>query len=191
MLVSTPWMEHFSQFEVDAFRPLLDPVDPIEHYCQIRDCLAGGDPRFETALCAPIGRHFPPTVVLRSFVSKKDSVPLILEWPQGILPGVAIQCQLALLLAMAGEKEAAETLAEKLAPIVLGGFWTLWTLEREYSEEETRLSCALFLQAIGRIEESDRLYSPTLPNSPFFSHLYRARIQLKISPSIPPIEKIA
>jgi hypothetical protein len=92
---------------------------------------------------------------------------------------------------MAGEKEAAETLAEKLAPIVLGGFWTLWTLEREYSEEETRLSCALFLQAIGRIEESDRLYSPTLPNSPFFSHLYRARIQLKISPSIPPIEKIA
>jgi hypothetical protein len=101
MLVSAPWIEHFRQFEVDEFRPLLDPIDPVEHYCQIRDCLAGGALR---SLSAPIGRNFPPTVVLRSLVSKKDLVPLILEWPQGILPSVAIQCQLALLLAMAGEK---------------------------------------------------------------------------------------
>jgi hypothetical protein len=177
MLAATPWIEHFRQLEADAFRPLLDPADPIEHYCQVRDSLGLGPLRFETALRAPIGRNFPPTVVLRSLVLQKLKVPLILEWPAGIFPSVALQCQLALLLALAGEKEAAALLAEKLAPIVLGGFWTLWTLEKEYSEEETRLSCALFLQAIGCVEEADRLYSPTLPNSPFFAHLYRAGVQ--------------
>lgn len=183
MIAVAPWKEHFSQIEVDEIRPLFDSADPIEHYRLVRDSLFMGAHRFEAALRAPIGRHFPPTVLLRSLVLKSH-MPLILEWPNGIMPGLAIQCQLALLLAMQGENELAEKLAEKLAPLVLGGFWTLWTLEREYNEEETKLSCALFLQAIGRPEEADRLYSPELPNTPFFYFLYKAGIQIKISPTI-------
>lgn len=180
MLALPPWKEHFRQSEVDDVRSHFDPIDPVEHYSSVRDSLAFGPHRFATALQAPIGRYFPPTVVLNSLLLQKN-VPLVLEWPNGTLPSVAIQCQLALLLALKGDARG-EALAEKLAPIVLGKFWTLWTLESEYNEEETKLSCALFLRAIGRVEEANQLYSPTLPKTPFFRSLFEAEIQIKISP---------
>ncbi|HEV7738654.1 MAG TPA: hypothetical protein VGO47_14935, partial [Chlamydiales bacterium] len=74
---------------------------------------------------------------------------------------VAMSCQLAVLWATLGahlaEKmhdealaKAADDLAGFLAPIVSEGLTTLWTPEREFREEESRLSSNLFLRAMGR-----------------------------------------
>ncbi len=181
MSVISPWVEHFNHFEADEFRPLLDSQNALEHYCQVREVFAlGRSSLFEVLLNAPIGKKFPPTALLRSLLKERE--PEAIEWPDGIFPSIAVQCQFVLLLALAGKKELAVKLAKQLAPIVSGGFWTLWTSEKEYNEEETRLSCALFLQAIGKTLEADELYSPALPNSPFFSFLHQQKIQLEIPP---------
>jgi len=69
---------------------------------------------------------------------------------------VAVSCQLAVLWAHLAEKmydvalaKAADDLAGFLAPIVSEGLTTLWTPEREYREEESRLSSNLLLRAMG------------------------------------------
>src|SRR5262249_26124445 len=107
--------------------------------------------------------------------------------PGGIYPSVALQCQFILLLALAKEHEIACRLAEKLAPIVTGGFWTLWSVEKEYLEEETKISCALFLRAIGQSPEFDFPHLLT----PFFSYLCHAAIEIPIDASLEPLKQIA
>jgi hypothetical protein len=179
MLDVSHWEEHFNHYEAEEIQPLFDPVNPIEHYCKIRNSLAIDGDAYDPKLKAPVGLYFPPTVLVRSLL-KKETVPLITEWPGGIYPSVAIQCQLALLFALAGEIEKAKRLAEFLAPIVLGKYWTLWTLEKDYDENEVKLSSALFLQAIGMNNEADKLYTSSLPKSPFFAHLFHSKIKIEI-----------
>jgi hypothetical protein len=67
-----------------------------------------------------------------------------------------VSSQLAVLWAHLAEKmhdaalaKAADNLAGFLAPIVSEGLTTLWTPEREFREEESRLSSNLFLRAMG------------------------------------------
>ena len=78
---------------------------------------------------------------------------------------VATSCQLAVLWSELASRmqdaslaKAADDLAAFLEPIVSERLTTLWTPEREFREEESRLSVNLLLRALGRetsCEESD------------------------------------
>jgi len=98
------------------------------------------------------------------------------------LPSVAIQCQLALLLAIAKEKEAAENWRKNWRRLSSENFGRFGRWKKNTTKRRLGCLAPSFCRPIGRAEEADLLYSPTLPNSPFFGHLYRARAQIQISP---------
>lgn len=85
---------------------------------------------------------------------------------------VATLCQLALLWAIIGEKEASSCIASYVAPIL--EFKELWCPEKEYNAHETELSIALFLRAMGK-------GNMDVPSDPFFAWLYEKNPTIELS----------
>jgi len=176
-LVSSPvWTEHFNS-EVGNFQPPIsaDFQTPFDLYTHTRELFALGD--FYPTL-HPWLRSYPPLQALCTLANKTKE-PFIpkLEKP---LP-IALACQVALLWAALGFKAEASQLASSLEPLIMEGFSTVWTTEREFNEGETLLSFALLLRALGRITEANQLFHSSLPKDRFFAWLFEKNFKIEIS----------
>ncbi len=172
---SSVWTEHFASEVGDSQPPFLsaDFQTPLDLYNHVRELFALSVPY---TIAHPWLRSYPPLQALQK-ISQSTREPFI-PHAEKPLP-IAIFCQLALLWASMGYAEQAAELAASLEPLIRCDFSSLWTSEREYNPWEIRLSFALLLRALGRIEESNRLYHPSLPKDRFFAWLWEKNVQIE------------
>ena len=111
------------------------------------------------------------------FLTETGRAPLCSDvfWPQGSFPNIRASFELALLWAMLSKKtndptflDAANKLAGFLEPLITEKLTTLWTMEKEYQEEQDLHACHLFLQAIGKSPTKvvDSFFDPTIALEP-------------------------
>ncbi len=199
-LVSAPWVEHFQSgcSEAEVTQLLLqtaDPKTPLEHYRRVRHLFAspGSGELLKMALSSPWSSQFLPTQLLKQWDASPTAPPLFpVQLPsgaaplyQGGFPRIAECCQLALLWSLYARKRgmaafqlAAEKLAGWLLPLIESRLTTLWTIESQYDERETALSCALLLMACGK--EADQFYREDLPKDPFFRFLFQSEPKIEV-----------
>lgn len=169
--------------EVGQSQPLIssDFQTPYELYLFVRELVAEGT---FPEIRHPWFRDYPPLQALHELAIRQSSSsyrkpnpPFVPEIPQPLPIGVA--CQLALMWAILGYKCEASKLAAQLEPFVRQKFTSLWTPEREYNEDETLLSFALLLRALGYTEEYNRLYRTSFPKNQFFMWLFNHHIRIE------------
>jgi hypothetical protein len=107
--------------------------------------------------------------------------PLDLTWPsQGTISEL---CQLALLWAIAGKKEA-RALASWLYPLLQDpASICLWCPEKEYDEKEAFLSLSLLLRSLGEMKQATTWFQQVQgPIDPFFVALAKHAPRIEIDP---------
>jgi hypothetical protein len=179
LAASPVWTEHFYS-EVGEIQPPILSADfqtPFDLYAHVRELFALS---FAYSTSHPWLRSYPPLQALQHLASYSGRLPqepfiAKLEKP---LP-IAISCQVALLWALNGYATEASELAAALEPLIRCEFTSLWTTEREYNEGEARLSFALLLLALGKVEEANRLYHPSLPKDRFFAWLFEKNVKIE------------
>lgn len=148
-------------------------------------------------LCNPLGKNHQPSQALSFIIRKRNGLfgpplapathpsgaaldSIVPPWKPGYLPEL---CQLALLWAIAGQQEAANNLANWLAPVVEEvGMLPLWCPERDYEEQEGLLSFSLLLRAIGREKKAAELLAKVrTPIDPFYMALAKEEIHFAVS----------
>jgi hypothetical protein len=181
-LVSSPWVEHFQLGSARA-GSLQPPSTPLDHYRQARALFALGlKNELRLLFCHPLGKGFQPTEALMR-LSGFPTRAIIRQNASGLapisdFPRLAEGCQLALLWAILGEKQAAEKLAAILLPLLTTRLLTIWSIESEYNELETRRSAALLLRALGREKEAIDLLPNAPCQDPFFTYLMQQNVQI-------------
>src|SRR5579872_5945831 len=182
-----PWGEQAAAPGADETQlPDVDLKTPLEHYRQLRTYWAHSLNSFSLSR-HPFGKTFQPTQALLHLMEPKREplVPIQFEsggalcetglaWNEGKIPLLPELCQLSLLWALNGEKEASSKLASWLLPLIEHKM--LWSQERHWDEVEFNLSAHLLLSYLGLpsasylSEAKKRLQKPI---DPFFLKLER------------------